>query len=494
LINRHVILFLCIIFLSLSNLARSQTTYVPSNKQSELKKDNLSDADKQITYEYISEAAYFGEIDTLKKMIGPRNNIYDPEVKLVDRFSIIKNALLGKQYEVIKFVIQCGFPNVLERDREMKVIFHNPNTDMAVAKLFVELVPDFRTKFGQVALMHLVQDKQYELVRYLLEQGVSPNDKNWPSLSVALISRDEKMISLLLKYGADPYSKSDGTSPVEMSINLRSHDLLALLDTQNRYADKVAQLSTNKPPQDLPFIGTWAYQPPSGGFGSVAITLFKDGTALMGTDIGALPAVWEYNSHKIRISSLDERGNISQKSLDGLFNNDSLTIGTSETILRKVDLKQVQAENDVPRHPAYIRIQKACITPSSILYLQVNNRHIKVPIQQLVNGAQKSNYGFDSVNENIISWSSFLHGPIPDTILKQSKEVPFVKKHASVKYSKGWNKVGWNHDTLANVMAGFDYTLFPSDSVNSELTLLSNKPFSHGKDWVMIFFKRSKDY
>lgn len=463
-----------------------------------VKKDGLlSNDNKQLNYEDSYKAAYFGEIETLKKMIGPKNNIYDPEVKLVDRIPILNSALHGKQYEVIKLVIQCGFPKEWDKDYEMRVVFQNPDVDMTVAKMFVELVPDFRTKFGPVALMHLIQAKQYELVRYLLEQGVSPNDKNWLSLSVAMMSRDEKMIPMLLKYGADPYLKSNGTSPVEIAIKLRSADLLALLDTQKRYADKAAQLSANKPPQNLPFIGTWAYQPPSGGFGSVAMTLFKDGTALMGTDIGALPTVWEYNNNKIQIFPLDERGNISKKSLEGQFNDSFTTLqpvgGANNTVLRKIDLKQVQSERDTPKHPRYIRIQKACITSSGILYLQVNNRHIKVPIPQLVNGAQKSDYGMDRVKENIISWSDFSRDPIPETILKQSREVPFVKKLASAKYSNGWNKVGWNHDTLATVTKGFDYTLFPSDSVNEELTLLANKPFTHGKDWVMIFFQKSKD-
>jgi hypothetical protein len=421
---------------------------------------------------------------------------------------------MGKQSEVLKLLVQCGFPRGWD---EVKAVFKNDDIDLAATKVFVDFVPDFRKKYGSAALSASIEKQHYEIVRYLLKEGVSPNDTSQPALNLALLLRDKKMITLLLEHGADPYLKPAGYpsySPAAMAFGLRSADLLSLVDTQNKYSEKTAQLTAQKPPQNLPFPGTWAYRPQGGGFGTVGMTLYGDGTGLLGTDIGAMALIWEYNKNAqmIKIRTLDENGNISAKfAFEAKIDSDGRTLvlsadssdsralalsagnnGQQVKRLSRVDLEKEKAEQEHPQHPYYVRIQKACISPDGMFYLQINGRYGKIPVQQIVNGMPKESNKFYAVKENSISWSSFAPGAIPEAIMKKSKEVPFVDRYATAQYSKNWDKVGFDHNTVAATVPGYDYTLFPSDSGNSSFTLLARTPFSHGMDWVMIFFIRSK--
>jgi hypothetical protein len=462
-----------------------------------------------VTKDELHDAAYSGDNDFLQEKYGEFKTKKIPGP--VSPADLVGEALAGHQYQTIKWcVAEDPDPNKLSG------WFDSKQMDVKAAKIIFDQVPTLKTNYGNKSLDCAILADNLQIVKFLLDSGVRPTNERRPppSLLVAAQLRRFDAISLLLKHRADPYEKGPtGFSPVELAIMLKSSSLLEALDRDKKYRTELDDIRKEINLQNgASFAGTWADL--HEGFGSASITIYSDGTGVFGSDIGGIPCILIQTNQGTKLVLLEGNPN----SLSGLkpdeahatdikVDGDDFVLGMngSERRMKKFNPEESN-EQFLARRPYFVRIEKICISPSDDLYVQINGRFIKIPIAQLVSGAQETSYGLEVVEKNMIRWADFQKGQIPQNILTNSTEVPFVDKHADPRYSIGWQKVGFDHEHLASTEEGHDFTLFPSSTTEYYhgpntgrygehvdcFVLLSKKPFSQGKDWLMFFFLKSK--
>lgn len=455
------------------------------------------------TRDELRDAAYQGDLNFLKeKYNGTGTNPVSPA-------ELVGEALSGHQYDVVKW---CA-----AKDPDAKTFagwFGCKQMDLKAAQIILSQLPVLKTNYCNQALSGAVFADNLDLLKFLLDAGLkstSSNQQSPPPLLVAAQMRRLEAIRLLLKHGEDPYEKIKRGSPIDLAIMLESADLLQALDRDKKYSADLVRIENDLHPlKKTPFVGTWADL--HEGFGSASITLYPDGTGVFGSDIGGMPCVIKNSGgtnklmllemHQTGAPKLDERNAAEIK----VENNELVTtMNGKERRLAKFNPDEPR-ENSIARRPYHVRIEKICLTPTDDLYLQINSRSLKISISQLIAGAQATNYGFEVVETNLLHWDQFVKGTIPESVLANTTQIPFVDKHADPRYSIGWDKLGFDHEHLASTKEGFDFTLFPSST--SEYyhgsntgpygehvdcyVLLSKKSFSHGKNWLMFFLMKSK--
>eukprot|EP00484_Ammonia_sp_Unknown_P020859 CAMPEP_0197027810 /NCGR_PEP_ID=MMETSP1384-20130603/7683_1 /TAXON_ID=29189 /ORGANISM="Ammonia sp." /LENGTH=465 /DNA_ID=CAMNT_0042456723 /DNA_START=20 /DNA_END=1417 /DNA_ORIENTATION=+ len=128
----------------------------------------------------------------------------------------------------------------------------------SLAMYFVEEWPDLNLlsmKFdqGDNCLHVAVRGRFYNLILYLLTNGVSPNDTN-PStgdtaLHVAVRTRDVKVVALLCKYDADPSIENNAReSPLSIASEFKDDDIIELLspETQQMIRSRIGTVFDRK--------------------------------------------------------------------------------------------------------------------------------------------------------------------------------------------------------------------------------------------------------
>lgn len=177
-----------------------------------------------------------------------------------------------------------------------------------------------------------------------------------------------------------------------------------------------------------------------------------------------------------------------------------MTMGGQDRQLKKFDTK-APSEQLVARRPQYLRVEKACISPANDLFIQINGRFIKTSIAHLTSGQEPA----DDSAKKMFRWSEFQKGQIPQSIVTNSIDVPFVDNHTDGYFP---DKLAFDFTHDAEPKAGSDFTLFPYGSNNyyhgsdtdkfgeqvDGFALLSKKPFAHGKDWLVLFVLKTKSY
>jgi hypothetical protein len=347
---------------------------------------------------------------------------------------------------------------------------------------------------------------QEDTVRWLLSHGARVQEQKTGRslLAAALKSRNSKAVfPLLLAAGADPYTQhEEHKAAIDILADRLAIVSLRQLDKKGVYRSLIQEYT---PPANSPFIGTWAYRPEGGGFGSMGITLQKDGTAVLGNDLGVGAAVWKATKDEVTILDSGSKSNAPQLRFKLVGNE--LLAGTNDTVfkLKKYDPSLPESDDD-RAYPSEIQLQSACLTPDKQLFLQISGRHIQVPLSRLAD-AKTDRYGLGISDDNVLKWDDFQPGEIPQRTIAGSASIPLAPIKAHQQLSVRWDAVLTERHTSATPLSGHDYTLYPSIVVSdryhgkgtsqygAEVTgyvLVSNKPISSGRNWINIYFLRSR--
>ncbi len=449
------------------------------------------------------DAAYSGDIDFLRATFG---DIKNGKANLpASPSDLIGEALAGHQYEIIKW---CAGED--SDANKLSGWFGSKQMDLKAAKIIFDQVPGLKTNFANKTLDGAIMIDNPELVKWLLSSGLKPTNDRRPPMPLLAATQMRRMesISLLLKHGSDPYEMSpDHISPVGVAIALKSSSLLKLLDKDKKYSAELSKIEQELPPsKGTPFAGTWADL--HEGFGSMSITLYADGTGVFGSDVGGMPCVWKESGKSAKLimlqGQLNEGTKLEEKqAVDIKTTGDDLVMvmGGEERQLKKFNTK-APSEQSIARRPYFIRVEKACVSPSKDFYIQINGRFTKTSIDRLTSAQDPA----DNYGKKMIRWSEFQKGQIPQTILTNSVEVPFVDKHTDGYFP---NKLAFDFSHDAATKEGYDFTLFPyggsseyyhgpdTDKFGEHLdgfALLSKKPFANEKNWLVLYFLKTKSY
>jgi hypothetical protein len=456
----------------------------------------------------LRDAAYYGDLDYIRERIRSIKTSGSDELKRQIRPSgLITEAVAGHQYEVLQWCL-LEDPN----QESLPVCFRSKHMDEKAAKLILKENPKLKPEVADDILFNAVLGENVKLVELLLNSEIKKGLRLNRSLVLAGQNRNFELISLFLKHGADPYSPvMDRYSMVQWAIKLKSASLLKALDQDEKFTAKLQELEKDFPNSpNSPFLGIWVYR--KDGFGSFSLNINSDGTGIYGGDIGAMPFVWRPSGNNVKLSMLEAgSGSVDANFLELAIANDKIIVkGKEAEAEEKVELVKFDSldrSDQAVRRPHYFRIEAVRLINSTNLIIQINGHSASVSIENLILGAQETGYGMEVVEKNLIRWSDFKRGNISDSTLANSVEIPFVDKYADPGYSLKWNQVNFDRDTKALTKSGFDYTLYPSRTTeyyhsndtgpNGEnvqcYVLLSKKPFSHGKDWLMLFLLRSRE-
>lgn len=452
------------------------------------------------------DAAYYGQLDYIQKRFEIIKTNGSEELKRQVRPSeLIAEAISGRQYEVLKW---C-----LREDPNPEILpgcFRAKQMEMAAAKLILAENPKLKPQIADEILFNTVLSENVELVEFLLNSEIKQSFQLNRSLALAVQKRRFEIISKLLNHGADPYARVvDRYSTAQWAIKLKSANLLRALDRDRKFQNELKELEKEFPdaPQS-PFLGLWVYQ--KEGFGSFSLTIYSDGTGVYGGDIGAMPCVWRGSTAGIKLSMLSPNDHpVSTDVLELTIAGEKLVVqgvGQREAT-ELVKIKNPSQVRGSARRPHFFRIEGVRIVNGTNLVMQVNGHMGSISLETLIRGAKATGYGFEVVEDNLVRWADFKKGEIPASMSVDAMEAPFVNQYANPMYSRNWDKLYFNHETKAITKMGFEYTLFPSTTTEyyhgpdsgpygenvQSFVLLAKKPFSHGKDWLMVFLLKTKD-
>lgn len=152
-----------------------------------------------------------------------------PEVKLVDNSRVVRGCFLTG---LIMFLAigTALVPVVYPLKSALK------NRHFTYARVLMTLGADVnkRDDSGKTYLYHALMDKNYRLVRFLLDCD-DTDTSDWTPLSLAVLMDDEVKARLLIQDGEDVTKKdSFGKIPLQWAIETECYDCLALLLEQHK--------------------------------------------------------------------------------------------------------------------------------------------------------------------------------------------------------------------------------------------------------------------
>ena len=424
----------------------------------------------------------------------------------LDPVNISKCALIGRKFNVIKLFIEYGFPN---RKGEVGPLFLDDHMTIKAAQFFMSSIPDFITSQGPEALYNAACSDRIDLCKALLDAGIKGNQN---ALAAAFQNHNIELIELLIKNGADPYSPAINSSLIHQALRMKSSDLLKALDIEARYSAEIAQVEKEfRPKGTSALLGTWKYSPSGGGFGTVVLRFHPDGTVQYGGDIGGVSGIWRETEESAEIFVPDMKGDVDPEPVMRLIRtSEGLRLvdpsgedsESKSKVLRKLATEDMESQK---RYPLLVRLEKMYLTAEGNLLIQVSRRHIVLPLSRLVEVAREAKHVKDSVEGSLLRWEDFIDEPIRDPG-PTAIEIPFEDRYASPDFARKRDTLCFDHNLLATLNEGRAYTVFPSTTTERYhgpdsgpygeallgYAILSKEPFSHGKDWLLFFFKRSK--
>jgi hypothetical protein len=467
----------------------------------------LSASEKsEIAYDYEAgmHAAYFGETEKLRKLIGSRED-FNKNVTLNPPV-LIGYAMAGGHKDTVKAILDYGWPRY---GPELRDVFTNRHMRVDMVSVFAKNIPNFKERHGTQCLSYAIAAGREDIARALIELGVPVNDHRSPPLLAALKSRSQLLITLLIQNGADPYIGSKPQRPVDIAADIRSHSLLSKLDSKGEYSELLSELARYVASDDSPFPGLWAYRPQGGGFGTIALQLFQDGSGTMVGDIGVVPILWKgKSSDTIQIkptSSFKQRVGERAKdmTISLTFTNGELTL-TSKGGKRALKRENAGKERLTDwRYPIFVILEHTWITKEDDLIIQINRMRLRVPLSNIVKGAKQTRYHSEPTKLNVLRWKDFKEiseVPVPPN----SRELPMAKRSVSPGYSRHWDRLGYNHKEMVTLADGIDQMVFKShgkryhgedpSKYGQELNawaIMRKGKFPHDRDWVLFFLLKS---
>merc|ERR1719361_2037514 len=145
-----------------------------------------------------------------------------------------------------------GFMDAIRSGNEslaMHFVTEYPNIDLISSTVFEaeenKQNPKKSINNGDHCLIVAVRNLSYNLIIYLLTNGVSPNLQNQingeTALHTAVRARDVRVVAMLSKYGADAnITNAEYETPLVLASENNDQDIIELLasDTQNEIRDR----------------------------------------------------------------------------------------------------------------------------------------------------------------------------------------------------------------------------------------------------------------
>ena len=451
------------------------------------------------------ELAYFGDVTELRMLCGPEKTVQAlAKSAKIEPDALFQEAVNGEAWEVISLLVEYGWPAAYP-NTESWSYFVSPR---AVEEL-VKRVPDFQHRIGESLMLYATRQGNISLVKTLRNAGV-PLGRTERQLAAAIAKRDLAMATWLLDEGANP-AATGRESAISVARQLKSADLLALLDRKHEFTAEITQLREEHAPTpaDAGLAGVWAR--PKDGFGSVVFVLYPDGTGQIALDIGSFPVLWNADAQGVQVADLVPSASAAKARFQLLRDGDALVLkpekgGEPLKLLCEGAAYQPAPPPSARSRPGRLRLQAAAIDGDGNLWLGINGRHAKVELTHLIAGAKASNYGRDANVDNILDWENFGPGPVPREVLLKALKIPIDQRSADPGYSTHWTELFITHGEPAVLKPGSDYTLFHGHSIPVHLNpdpkaapeypyafaLLSKEPFSHGKRWILFFLRKGK--
>ena len=243
------------------------------------------------------EAAYFGEVGTLRGLIDawPREAIAREGVPAWE--DLLTMAMIGRQREAVKLILGYGIRKQYGSE-DFNSLFAPAVMDAACARLLLD-APGFKEMNGDWALRVAVKAGNLAAATELLNAGVDVKAGAGPNsgeilMAAPLLARDEEMLKLLLSKGADPYVllpyAAKKLSFIDWAAGLQSSRILRLLDVRNLKTDLIRELEEKAPAADSPFIGFWKGPNRGGPTSFGQMEFFPDGSCRKD---GMIPFFWE---------------------------------------------------------------------------------------------------------------------------------------------------------------------------------------------------------
>jgi hypothetical protein len=217
--------------------------------------------------------------------------------------------------------------------------------------------------------------------------------------------------------------------------------LLSKLDLRGEYSVLLKELATALPPVDSAFSGLWVYRPDGGGFGTIALQLYPDGSGTMAGDVGAVPVVWTSESSDV----VDIEPPPLFKEVAGEQATEmsfSLTLEDNQLLLTNKDGERgLKREATGPerhtewRYPILLWFEHVWLTPAEDLILQINRMRLRVSLKQLVEAVEQNRIPDQPNDLNVLKWSDS----------SELSEIPVPKD--SIEIAKGERRVNPGYTT-----------------------------------------------
>jgi hypothetical protein len=456
------------------------------------------------------DAAYSGDIDFLERNCDLSKTNPIPAPSPVE---LVGEALAGHQYDTVQWCASHD-PDA----EKASSWFSCEQMDLKAARIIVQDIPSLKTNFCKTSLDAAILGKHDDILKFLLESGLKPTDEWKPPepLLAAIQLRDMEAISLLLQYGLDPYKRTkQGFSPVDYAIAVKSASLLKALDRDKKCSSQLADIEHELHPGTYKkFVGIWADL--HEGFGSIAFQFYADGTGIVGVDFGGVPCFIKSGADgkptklfllegQIGMAKEPDEKQAPEIKIDG---GDLVVVMEGEERRLKPFDPKAPTEATTIQRPYYLRLEQEFLSPANELYIQINGRFTKIPIDRLTEVFEPSGDEKKPQNEfanKMFRWSNFQKGQIPQDIVAKSTKVAYANKHTGGYFP---DKLAYDFQNDASVKDGYEFTLFPYGSNDyyhgpdtdryGELldgfALLSKKPFSNGKNFLVFYILKTKSY
>lgn len=209
--------------------------------------------------EKITQSAYNGDLESLKKLLGTNVNVQDNR-----GWTPLMSAAENGQFEVVKYLLENKAQTNLRNEKgDTALIRASVTGQTEIVKLLIEAGASvhLKNKKGYTPLMKAAERNHLDVMRVLLDKGAKPNEVKIPekdhdtALHLAVKENATEAVTLLIQKGANVNSKnSDGFTPIMLAIEKENISMIqklleakADLNQVSYYGDTIFTLIENKP-------------------------------------------------------------------------------------------------------------------------------------------------------------------------------------------------------------------------------------------------------